>query len=67
MSCFFYPPFYSISVISGRWEATTRRLCAIKPRLRWNGMNSVSSRIGHGTSRSACQRLTHWATEAPFI
>ena len=51
-------PFYSISVISGRWDADNERLCA---------MEQPVAGFEPGTARTADQGFVYWITGLPKV
>ena len=51
-------PFYSISVISLRWDADNERLCAMEPSY-WLERFPHPSGFESGTARAAGQRFTY--------
>ena len=57
--------FNSISVILGQCEVDNERLCTMKLRLRLRRFRPSGDRSR--STRSAGQRLTHWATGAPIL
>ena len=59
-------PFYSISVISGRWDADNERLCAMEPSY-WSGRFPPLEGFGPGAARATGQGLTYWATGLPKV
>ena len=59
-------PFYSISVISGRWDADNERLCAMEPSY-WSERFPPLAGFGPETARAAGQGYTYWATGLPKV
>ena len=59
-------PFYSISVISGRWDADNERWCAIEPSY-WLERFPPLAGFEPGTARAAGQGFTYWATGLPKV
>ena len=59
-------PFYSISVISGRWDADNESLCAME-RSYWSDSFPPVVGFGSGTARATGQGLTYWATWLPKV
>ena len=59
-------PFYSISIISGRWDADNERLYAMKPSY-WSERFPPLEGFGPGTARAEGQGLTYWATGLPKL
>ena len=59
-------PFYSISVISGRWDADNERLCAMEPSY-WLERFPPLAGFEPGTARAAGQGFTYWATGLPKV
>ena len=59
-------PFYSISVISGRWDADNERLCAMEPSY-WSERFPPLVGFGPETARAAGQGYTYWATGLPKV
>ena len=59
-------PFYSISVISGRWDADNKRLCAMEPSY-WLERFPPLAGFEPGTARTAGQGFTYWATGLPKV
>ena len=53
-------PFYSISVISGRWDGDNERLCAMEPSY-WLERFPSPAGFEPGTARAAGQRFTYRA------
>ena len=52
-------PFYSISVISGRWDAFNEKLCAMEP-IYWSESFPPLAGFGPETARVAGQGYTYW-------
>ena len=59
-------PFYSISDISGRWDADNERLCAMEPSY-WSERFPPLAGFGPETARAAGQGFTYWATGLPKV
>ena len=59
-------PFYSISVISGRWDADNERLCAMEPSY-WSERFPPLAGFGPETASAAGQGYTYWATGLPKV
>ena len=59
-------PFYSISVISGRWDADNERLCAMEPSY-WSERFPPLADFGPEIARAAGQGYTYWATGLPKV
>ena len=59
-------PFYSISVISGRWDADNERLCAMEPSY-WLERFSPVAGFEPGTARTADQGFVYWITGLPKV
>ena len=59
-------PFYSISVISGRWDADNERLCAMEPSY-WSERLPPLAGFRPETARAAGQGYTYWATGLPEV
>ena len=59
-------PFYSISVISGRWDADNERLCAMEPSY-WLERVPPLAGFEPGTARAAGQGFTYWAMGLPKV
>ena len=59
-------PFYSISVISGRWDADNERLCAMEPSY-WLERFPPVAGFEHGTARTADQGFVYWITGLPKV
>ena len=59
-------PFYSISVISGQWDADNERLCAMEPSY-WSERFPLLADFGPETARAAGQGYTYWATGLPKV
>ena len=57
-------PFYSISVISGRWDADNERLCAMEPSY-WSERFPPLAGFEPGTARAAGQGLNLLSYGAP--
>ena len=54
-------PFYSISVISERWDADNERLCAMEPSYMLERFPPPAG-FEPGTARAAGQSFTYWAS-----
>ena len=59
-------PFYSISIISGRWDADNERLCAMEPSYLSERFPPLAG-FGPETARAAGQGYTYWATGLPKV
>ena len=59
-------PFYSISVISGRWDADNERLCAMEP-CYWLERFPPVAGFEPGTARTADQGFVYWITGLPKV
>ena len=57
-------PFYSISVISGRWDADNESMCAMEPSY-WSERFPPLVGFGPGTAKATGKGLTYWATGLP--
>ena len=58
--------FYSISVISGRWDADNERLCAMEPSY-WLERFPPVAGFEPGTARAADQGFIYWVTGLPKV
>ena len=58
--------FYSISVISGRWDGDNERLCAMGPSY-WLERFPPPAGFEPGTARAAGQGFTYWAKGLPKV